>query len=158
MSVKENKELLRRFFAPLDEKFNRETLKTENPRAVMAEKVRRDFEDFLTPDFTVHITGQTVHLEEYIQSNVMMCLGIPDVSFPIDHMIAEGDYVAVFFTVHGTHEGPMLGPQGVMPGTGNKFNYDGVYLCRFDKSKIAEVWACYDTLTMMQQLGAIPKK
>jgi predicted ester cyclase len=159
MGVKENKELVRRFFIPLDEKFHREALKAENPRAVLENKVRKDFNEFLTPDFKVHSTFGDASFEEYLQTNVSTCLAIPDVTFSIDDMVAEGDKIMIRFTTRGTLEGTMPGPPGMgnIGGTGNKLNYAGVYTCRFAKGKIAEVWALYDTLTMMQQLGVMPK-
>ncbi len=158
MSIEENKELVRRFFTPPDEKFIRQALKTENPIAVLTERTRKDFETLLTPDFKVHSMGGEANFDLYLQINTMMCIGIPDVSFQIDHMVAEGDYVALYFTTRGTHEGPIMGPQGTLQETGNKINYDGAYFCRCDKGKIAEAWACFDTLTEFQQFGMIPKQ
>jgi predicted ester cyclase len=157
MSVEDNKEIVRRFFTGPGEKFIREALKKENPMAILMERTRKDFEALMTPDFFAHGMGGQANLENYIQINAMMCMGMPDVNFPVKHIVAEGDYVAVFCNTCGTHEGPMPTPNGILQGTGEKVKFDSVYFFRCDKGKIAEIWGCHDTLTWMQQLGAIPK-
>lgn len=43
-----------------------------------------------------------------------------------------------------------------MPPTGKSVEIAGVTVARIANSKIAETWTCWDTLGMMQQLGAIP--
>ncbi len=158
MSIEENKELVRQFCVGIDEKFVRQALKTENPMAVLIERTRKDFEKLMTPDFTAHSMGGEVNLDNYIQMNAMMCMAIPDCSIPIKYMVAEGDYVVVFLSIGGTFEGPWMGPQGMVQGTGKKVMWDSAYLCRCNKGKIAEIWAYHDTLAMMQQLGVIPKQ
>jgi predicted ester cyclase len=157
MSIKENKELVRRFFTGPGEEFIRQALKTENPMAVLIERTRKDFKKLMTPDFTAHGMGGEANLDNYVQINAMMCMAMPDMSFPIKYMVAEGDFVAVFCNTCGTHEGPMMSPMGTIQGTDNKINFDSVYFCRCDKGKIAEIWGCHDTLTWMQQLGVMPK-
>jgi len=158
MSIKENKELVRRFFTGPGEKFIRQALKTANPMAVLTERTRKDFEKLMTPDFIAHGMGGEANLDYYVQINAMMCMGMPDMSFPVKHMVAEGEYVAVFCNTCGTHEGPMMTPNGIVQRTGNKIKFDSVYFCRCDKGKIAEIWGCHDTLTWMQQVGVMPKQ
>jgi predicted ester cyclase len=159
MPTEENKELVRRFFTGPGEEFIRQALKTENPMAVLMERTREDFSELLTPDFKIHSTFGNLSLEEYVQNNVMTCLAIPDVSFPIDHMVAEDDKVMIRFTMRGTFEGKMqVPPWGDIQGKGNKLNCAGVYTCRFTNGKIAEAWALYDTLTLMQQIGVFPNQ
>jgi len=157
MSIEENKELVRRFCIGPGEKFIRQALKTENPMAVLVERTRKDFEKLMAPDFIAHGMGGEANLDNYIQMNAMMCIAMPDMSFPIKHVVAEGDYVAAFLNTCGTHEGPMILPQSTAQGTGNKIKFDSMYFFRCEKGKIAEIWACHDTLTMMQQFGTIPK-
>jgi predicted ester cyclase len=158
MSVEKNKELVRRFLTGPGEKFIRQALKNENPMAVLIERTRKDFEKLMTPDFIAHGMGGEANLDNYIQINAMMCMSMPDMSFPVKHTVAEGDFVAVFVNTCGTHEGPMMFPQGTVQGTGNKIKYESMYFFRCNKGKIAEIWACHDTLTMMQQFNAIPKR
>jgi steroid delta-isomerase-like uncharacterized protein len=77
---------------------------------------------------------------------------IPDLTFTIDDLIAEGDKVVWRFTSQGTHDGP-LGP---IPPTGKVANVTGMVLFRFANGKVTEVWVNVDILGLMQQIGVIP--
>jgi steroid delta-isomerase-like uncharacterized protein len=65
-------------------------------------------------------------------------------------MIAEGDSVAVRYTMRGTQQGEFL---GVAP-TRKPFTVRGVDLFRIAEGKIAELRRYFDVVAMMQQLGA----
>ena len=43
-----------------------------------------------------------------------------------------------------------------MPASGNKIEIMGISLFRIADGKVAEEWEGFDTLKMMQQIGAIP--
>ena len=45
---------------------------------------------------------------------------------------------------------------GISP-TGKSVAVAGITIDRIADGKIAESWACWDTLGMMQQLGAVPQ-
>ncbi len=76
----------------------------------------------------------------------------PDASLTIEHQIAEGDYVATRWTGRGTQKGDLMG----IPATGKQVTVSGITVSRLKGGKIAEEWITWDTLGMMQQLGAIP--
>ncbi|HKH37173.1 MAG TPA: ester cyclase [Rubrobacter sp.] len=67
-------------------------------------------------------------------------------------MIAEGDKVAVRYTVEGTHEGELFG----VPPTGRRVSIESFTVERVSDGRIREHWRVTDTLDMMQQMGAIP--
>jgi predicted ester cyclase len=67
-------------------------------------------------------------------------------------MIAEGDKVAVRYTIEGTHEGDLFG----VPPTGQRVSIESFTVERVSDGKIREHWRVTDTLDMMQQLGTIP--
>lgn len=75
-----------------------------------------------------------------------------DGRFEAHEQIAEGDVVVTPWTAKGTNDGELMG----MPPTGKSVEIAGVTVARIANSKIAETWTCWDTLGMMQQLGAIP--
>ena len=52
----------------------------------------------------------------------------------------------------GTHEGELLG----IPPTGKPVEITGFDLFRIEGDRIAEMWQNWDTLGLMQQVGAIP--
>jgi predicted ester cyclase len=67
-------------------------------------------------------------------------------------MLAEGDTVAARWTVRGTHRGAL---QGIAP-TGKPVTIPGISIVRINDRRIAEHWLTWDTLGMLQQIGAIP--
>jgi steroid delta-isomerase-like uncharacterized protein len=77
----------------------------------------------------------------------------PDISFELGVQIAEGDYVATPWSGTGTHEGPIM---GIEP-SGNSSTVTGIVIDRIEDGKIVESWNSWDTLGMMQSIGAIPQ-
>jgi steroid delta-isomerase-like uncharacterized protein len=76
-----------------------------------------------------------------------------DGRFAVREQIAEGDFVVTRWTAAGTHDGELMG----MPPTGKSVEIAGITIDRIADDKIAESWTCFDTLGMMQQLGAVPE-
>lgn len=82
-----------------------------------------------------------------------MLAAFSDLRVTIHQMLAEGDKVVTHKTFHGTHQGVFRG----MPPTGKKITVDVMDIFRIVDGKIVEHWAVVDWLSMMQQLGAVPK-
>ncbi len=78
--------------------------------------------------------------------------GMPDLRVVIEDMIADGDKVAVRYTLEGTHEGELFG----VPPTGQRLSIKSIAIERVSDGKIREHWRVTDSLDMMQQLGVIP--
>lgn len=78
----------------------------------------------------------------------------PDLRFEIEDLIAEGDRVVTRWTGTGTHEGELMG----MQPTGKKASVTGMTIDRIEGGKIAEAWTNWDTLLLMQNIGAIPRE
>jgi steroid delta-isomerase-like uncharacterized protein len=77
----------------------------------------------------------------------------PDFHDSIDIQIAEGEMVATCFTARGTHKGTFM---GVEP-TNKELSWTGITIERIAEGRIAESWANWDLMGMMQQLGVIPE-
>ena len=77
--------------------------------------------------------------------------GIPDFSYTIKQIIAEGDTVMMYSTTTGTHTREWLGN----PPTGNKLNFNVVDIFRIENGKIAEHWDVADTLKLFTQVGKV---
>jgi steroid delta-isomerase-like uncharacterized protein len=92
-------------------------------------------------------------LEGAKKSIAMYREAFPDISFEIEFMCAEGDYVCSRWIGTGTHEGPLM---GIEP-THNKSTVTGIAVDRIENGKIVETWNNWDTLGMMQSIGAIPQ-
>ena len=76
----------------------------------------------------------------------------PDLHMTIDDMVGEGDRGVVRFTWTGTHKGELRG----IPPTNKKVTMWEISIVRIAGGKVVEEWARYDTLGVMQQLGAVP--
>ena len=76
----------------------------------------------------------------------------PDLHLSIDEQVAEGDVVATRWTARGTHRGELFG----IPATGKESTVTGITIDRFKDGKIAESHTNWDTLGLLQQIGAIP--
>jgi steroid delta-isomerase-like uncharacterized protein len=76
----------------------------------------------------------------------------PDLRITVEDQIAEGDKVVTRWTAIGTHDGDLPG----LPASGNKSTVTGIGIDRFEDGKIVEAWNNWDTLGMLQQLGAVP--
>src|SRR5262249_4338066 len=78
----------------------------------------------------------------------------PDLQFSVEEQVAEGDCVVTAWTATGTHLGDLLG----MAPTGHHVTVSGMYYTRIAHGRIVEGRLTWDTLGMMQQLGAIPSE
>ena len=76
---------------------------------------------------------------------------MPDFSYTMKKIIAEGDTVMMYSTTTATHLGEWLGN----PPTGNTLNFDVVDIFRIENGKIAEHWDVADTLKLFTQVGKI---
>jgi steroid delta-isomerase-like uncharacterized protein len=77
----------------------------------------------------------------------------PDGRITIDEQLAEGDVVASRWTGRGTHQGELMG----IPATGKQVTVSGITISRIENGKVIEEWTNWDTLGMLQQLGAVPE-
>jgi steroid delta-isomerase-like uncharacterized protein len=76
----------------------------------------------------------------------------PDMKMEAHEIVGEGDLLCVRGTMSGTHQGEFMG----MPPTGKRFEVEGFDMVRVRDGQFTEHWGLFDTMTMMQQLGAIP--
>ena len=76
----------------------------------------------------------------------------PDLELTVENAIAEGDLVTIRWTARGTHKGDLF---GIAP-TGKQATVTGITIDRYAGGKIAESWTNWDTLGLLQQLGAVP--
>lgn len=134
-SPQDNKQIVRRL---IEEGWNQGKVNVVSE--VLANNCR--FHDEVFP----HLTQGADNFRRHIES----CrAGFPDLKFSIDDTIAERDEVVVHWTARGTHKGPFLG----MQPTNKKATVSGTSIYRLEGSKIAEEWANWNLMSMMEQLG-----
>jgi steroid delta-isomerase-like uncharacterized protein len=74
----------------------------------------------------------------------------PDITFTIEHMVAEDDKVAIHLVGQGTHRGELHG----LPPTGKHVRIGGAAIHRIQDDKIVETYQVVDRLSLREQLGA----
>ena len=138
MSTEENKVIYHRFYEELLNKGNLDIV-----------------DELVDPNVVSHspLPDQKPGSEGFKQAIASFRKSFPDLKAIAEDMVAEADKVVARFTVTGTHQGEFM---GIAP-SGKKFTYDEISIVRLKDGKIVEHWAVADALTMMQQLGVIPK-
>lgn len=76
----------------------------------------------------------------------------PAATFTIDDVVAAPPSVAVWWTMRGTHEGPLF---GVEP-TGRRVELSAIEIDRFDGGLLRETWTQSDQPGRMELVGALP--
>lgn len=111
-------------------------------------------DELVAEDFVDHeeAPGLEPNREGLKKFFAMMRTAFPDLKIDVEFMLADGDKVAAYLTMSGTHSGEFMG----MPPSGKKFSIPTVDIVRFADGKAAEHWGVTDVLTMMQQLGVGP--
>ena len=115
------------------------------------------FDEIIAPDAVDH-DSQNPFREMRGPAGVKRTAGMyhsafSDGRFQVHEQLADGDFVVTRWTGTGSHDGELMG----MPPTGKSVEIAGITIDRIADGKIAESWTCFDTLGMMQQLGAIPE-
>ena len=141
MSAEENKTVVRRI---MEEVFSKGDL------SVVDELVDDEYVDATGG---VHGPGGKYGRDGFKQIITGLRAAFPDLQASVDDLIAEGDKVMCRWTTRGTHQGPL---GGISP-TGKQVTVTGISVYRLANGKIAERWASWDTLGMMEQLGVVAR-
>ncbi len=135
MSHEENKAVVRRIFAALDD---------QDLDAVG---------DLLASDYLLHFDGNPeMDRGAGIGYFGAFLAAFPDISHQVQDQLADGDRVATRIVVRGTHQNEMMG----IPATGKEVTIKAINIFRIDQGKIAEHWVNSDSLGMLVQLGVVP--
>jgi steroid delta-isomerase-like uncharacterized protein len=76
----------------------------------------------------------------------------PDLEEDLQDIIASGDTVATRWVLTGSQQQEFMG----IPATGQTIRVEGMNFYRLKDGRVTDIWAQFDGLGMMQQLGAIP--
>ncbi len=110
------------------------------------------YNEIHTEDFIAHAGKKSEGLAGDLNDAKGWRQAFPDGRYTVNQVIAEGDYVVVYFTGRGTNTGAGNG----LPATGKPIELTGTTIFRFVRGKIAEEWTEYDRLSLMKQLGLMP--
>jgi steroid delta-isomerase-like uncharacterized protein len=110
-------------------------------------------DETFAPDFVAHEADQDIRGPEGVrQFIVMLRAAFPDLQVTVEDVLAEGDKVVQRWSACGSHQGELMG----LAPSGKRISVAGITISHFEGGKVAEEWELYDTMGMMQQLGAIP--
>jgi len=113
------------------------------------------FGDGLADDFMEHeeLPGIPPTKEGTKEFFRMYLAAFPDLRMDAEDVLASGDKVVARVRATGTHQGELMG----MPATGKAIDVQLIDIIRFGDDGLAvEHWGVFDTMAMMQQLGALP--
>lgn len=86
-------------------------------------------------------------MKEYVE---VYRTAFPDLRYTIDEIVQTDGQLSVRWTAVGTQEGDLLG----IESTGESFSVEGVSLFVTEDGAITDVYAQWDTLKMVQELGS----
>jgi steroid delta-isomerase-like uncharacterized protein len=135
MSFKKNKELVLQFYEEVWGEGN-----LEFAREVFHEDYIRH--DLRPGDAVAGAAGQMQIAGDFRRA-------FPDLEIKIDLVFGDDEYIAVRWTMEGTHAAAW----GNIQPTNKKATFSGVNLFRFEKGKVMEIWNHRDDLGLYQQLG-----
>jgi steroid delta-isomerase-like uncharacterized protein len=136
MSSEDNKALVRRMFAELN----------QGHLAVIDELV--------APEYVEHLAGgqEIVGPAGLKQFIAQFATAFPDLHIAVEDMFGERDKVVTRFALHGTHRGELM---GIAP-TGKQVSVPIMLISRIANGKFVEDWENIDQLGLLQQLGMLP--
>jgi len=132
-------QLVRRWF---DELFNRGDLAVADE--ILADDVSYDGPQSLSPS---DVTGPT-DIKAYVETYQT---AFPDLYYTVEDVTATDGEVRVRWSAMGTHENDLF---GIEP-TGEGFTVDGINVFSVADGRITDVYAQWDTLKMVQELGVV---
>lgn len=109
--------------------------------------------EFLAPGFTAHLPGaQTMDADQYQAWEAAFFISFTNIQHIIEDMLSEDDQVAFRMTLKVTHSNEFMS----IPATNTDAAVDAIGVMRLADGKIAEFWGAPDTMSLMQQIGALP--
>lgn len=109
---------------------------------------------FFATDIVPHppVPGAALGLEAVRAAIAGWLEGFTENRFALDGFVFDGHILAARLHITAHHTGPFFG----MPATGRRIDIIGHPHYRLEHGKVAEYWDLPDTLTLLQQLGALP--
>jgi steroid delta-isomerase-like uncharacterized protein len=107
-------------------------------------------DEIISPDYVYHgPLGEFKGVNGFKQMVDGALKALPDIHYTIDEMVAEGDTIAVRYTMTGTFKGELMG----IPPTGKSIKQTQSFFYHFKNGKEVEALPYSDMLTFYQQLG-----
>jgi predicted SnoaL-like aldol condensation-catalyzing enzyme len=131
-TIEENKAIVRQFFSAI-----------ENNNL-------NEFDEIVAEDYNDHLPGQSPGREVLKKYFAGLHAAFANLKMPILAMVAEGDKVAVYNSIRGTHQGDY----GSFKAKGNPVDAKAFQLYRIENGRLAEHWEVADFMNLIQQIQA----
>lgn len=117
-----NKQLVRRLFEEVFPAADLDALRT-----------------LVAPDVVDHdpVPGQPPGVDGIASVVSALHAGVPDQTFTVSHLLADGDLVSARWTSRGVNSGPLFG----QPPTGQVVEHTAVVILRLVDGRVVERWA-----------------
>ena len=106
---------------------------------------------FFSPNCLAHLPGnpEPTDRKGFKEFVALLYTAFPDLHHKVEDQIAENDKVVGLVTARGTHQGDFQG----IPPTGKEVKITDIIITRIQTGKAVELWAQFDALGLLQQLG-----
>ncbi|GAB3831576.1 ester cyclase [Dactylosporangium cerinum] len=109
----------------------------------------------LAPDVYDHV-GQQSGIQWWKDILSKLADGFSDTRTTIEHVLVDGEHVAVHLTVTGRQTGRFLPQLGPVEPSGKPFSWTHIHIFRVRDGLLAEHWAVRDDIGLAKQVGALP--
>jgi predicted ester cyclase len=132
MNLEQNKAIMRNFLIEIDKDLDA-------------------IDRFFAPDCLAHLPGSVspTSREGFKAFIGMLYTAFPDLNHTIVDQVAENEKVANLVIARGTHKGVF---QSIAP-TGKAVVITDIIIARIMEGRVVELWAQFDVLGLLQQLG-----
>ena len=105
--------------------------------------------ELLVPTALGHMEGSEVQgPEQFLAVRSLLLAAFPDMRIEVNGIIAQGDEVAIRWSVYGTHHGDSLG----FPATHRPVSFRGMTWMRFHKGRIVDGWDAWNQGALFAEL------
>ena len=128
---------------------------TKQNKAIVCDLIEKNsidgLDELCASNFTGHLPTfpGVANKDGFLGFAQMLFTAFPDLNHKVEFQVAEDDFITTFITVSGTHLGDFNG----VPATGNKVVFADVVITRMENGKAVELWAQFDVLGLLGQLG-----
>ncbi|MFC6733505.1 MULTISPECIES: ester cyclase [unclassified Haladaptatus] len=112
-------------------------------------------DQYVADDYVEHsaFESEPIRGRDGFRANIEeMRAAFSDIDLTIEDIFAAGDEVALRWRLNAKHTGDL---RGIAP-TNKPVEISGIEIDRFEDGKVVEAWNQFDSLGMLQQMGALP--
>ena len=100
--------------------------------------------------------GTMKGLDEFKGLGAAFLTAVPDMKLEIVRSFEDGDTIVIEGVYSGTQTGPLVGPAGTIPPSGNAFAFPYVDIMQAAGGKFVSHRLYWDNVTFLTQLGVVP--